>query len=645
MTLRIKITIATIVFMINTIIISVVTGCTMISNTSSSKVSTIAETAVSDVASKIDDWMNKESARVADLANIVAYHKYYSSNRKDAESFLAEYIKTIPEMYALYIGCPDNWCVFSDGWVPDSDYIITDRQWYKDACVSSTPIITDPYIDAGTGELVITIAQRIQVNGETEAVMAADVFLTSINEIIDTMKTDIAGYPSLVSASGMIVTHPNDTYAPSISNDEEKYNYFSDYYNTSDVSLKDYDNVSRNMFSANIPTCNWALYYFMDSAELVKDTQNTLLTYLLIVPIVIVVLSAAIYFIVKKLFAPLTTVSTATARMIQGDLSVQFDYKADDEIGKICRVIEQTNDTLHTYVEDISNCLGQMAKGVFTESTSIQYAGDFAPIGVSLKEIQQTLSDVFTHITEFSNNLSSSASNVTDGANDLAERASSQAQLIEAITDSVTETTDITQQNISKATEAKNASYSAAQSVNDSTEKMQELLKAMDSIIEISENIQNINKTIEDIAFQTNILALNASIEAARAGEAGRGFAVVADEVRNLAAKSAEASNTTTALIEKSAQAIKNGKELADSTAEALNSILVQTKQLDEIINNIDEASAKQYENMLNVSHKTEQIATHITATAANAEESAAAAVEMNGQSHRLQELMNKFSI
>lgn len=77
MTLRLKITIATIVFVINAIIIAVITGCIMINNTASSKINTIAETAVSDVAAKVDDWMDKESARVADLANIISYHDYH----------------------------------------------------------------------------------------------------------------------------------------------------------------------------------------------------------------------------------------------------------------------------------------------------------------------------------------------------------------------------------------------------------------------------------------------------------------------------------------------------------------------------------------------------------------------------------------
>ena len=102
---------------------------------------------------------------------------------------------------------------------------------------------------------------------------------------------------------------------------------------------------------------------------------------------------------------------------------------------------------------------------------------------------------------------------------------------------------------------------------------MAELLSAMEEIRIASEKIQEINKTIEDIAFQTNILVLNASIEAARAEEAGKGFSVVADEVRTLAGKSAEACGRTTALISEAAFAVRNGQQLADDTAETLRKI------------------------------------------------------------------------
>ena len=193
--------------------------------------------------------------------------------------------------------------------------------------------------------------------------------------------------------------------------------------------------------------------------------------------------------------------------------------------------------------------------------------------------------------------------------------------------------------------EANKLSLSSVEAVELSNQKMEEMSMAMKEITEKSNEIGKIIKTIDDIAFQTNILSLNAAIEAARAGAAGKGFAVVADEVGNLAQKSAKAAQNTSDLIEETIDAVSRGAKITQETAESMDLVKSKAEGITNIISKISDASEDEARGIVQLSSGLDQISSVVQSNTATAEQSAAASEELSGQANVLQDLVSKFQL
>ena len=165
------------------------------------------------------------------------------------------------------------------------------------------------------------------------------------------------------------------------------------------------------------------------------------------------------------------------------------------------------------------------------------------------------------------------------------------------------------------------------------------------NIDQSSVQIGTVIKAIEDIAFQTNILALNASVEAARAGSAGKGFSVVADEVRNLAAKSAEAVQNTNTLINRSIHDVKTGTESTHLAVSAVRDIGECVQSIKALMDEIAAASVQQSEMIVLVEHGIKEISSVVQTNTATAEKSAAVSKELSEQARTLNRLLSRFHI
>lgn len=307
--------------------------------------------------------------------------------------------------------------------------------------------------------------------------------------------------------------------------------------------------------------------------------------------------------------------------------------------------LKLATDNITDIVKDINRVLEEIASGNLDVEISADYQGDFAEIKDSLYHIIKSLSQMLGDINEAAEQVSTGSRQVSDGSQALSQGSTEQASSIEELTASITEIAAQTKQNAANANKASELATIAKDNAARGDEQMKEMLDSMEKINESSNNISKIIRVIDDIAFQTNILALNAAVEAARAGQHGKGFAVVAEEVRSLAARSAEAAQETTDLIEGSINRVQAGTKIANETASALNAIVDGIQAAASLIQDIANASNEQASGIAQINKGIEQVSQVIQNNSATAEESAAASEELSGQAELLKQMVGQFKL
>ena len=254
--------------------------------------------------------------------------------------------------------------------------------------------------------------------------------------------------------------------------------------------------------------------------------------------------------------------------------------------------------------------------------------------------ISKSLSTIATDLGSGATQTASAASQVSFSSQSLAEGSSEQAASLEETSSSLEEMSSMTKRNSDSADQANRLAKQARAAADTGAADMQAMNTAMAEIKTSSDDIAKIIKTIDEIAFQTNILALNAAVEAARAGEAGAGFAVVAEEVRNLAQRSAVAARDSAGKIEASIARTANGVQITEKVAHSLHEIVDKARQVDDLITEIANASKEQSQGISQVNNAISQMDTVTQSNAANAEESASAAEELNAQAAIMNDLV-----
>jgi methyl-accepting chemotaxis protein len=375
---------------------------------------------------------------------------------------------------------------------------------------------------------------------------------------------------------------------------------------------------------------------------------STITIVALLMAVVLIIAGIIIYLVSGKISNPIHKITNTAQKIAEGDFDVELSIKSKDEVGRLANAFNLTIAQLinyQEYIDEISDALSTISTGDLTVELHKEYAGQFQKLKVHMQALLVNLNETMSQISQSAGQVNSGAGQIANTAQALSQGATEQASSVEQLSASITQISQQISQNADTARSVYDKAESAGSEIQLSNEQMQDMVKAMEEITLKSSEISKIIKMIDDIAFQTNILALNASIEAARAGEAGKGFAVVADEVGNLAGKSAEAAKNTAVLIEATINAVENASQIADNTAVSLHKSAEMTNESVVLIDKIAQASQEQASAIVQIDQGIEQISSVVQTNAATSEESAAASQELSSQSHILEELVTKFKL
>ena len=576
-------------------------------------------------ANTIQTWLGGRILLVENLAQSLAINP----EPAQAASLLEQKALTSTFM-ADYFG--DNQGAFTirpDSKMPDG-FDPRTRPWYKDAVNSSSASLTEPYIDAVTGQMIISIGSAVKKAGQTLGVAGVDLSLQTITDTINALNFNGLGYAFLISGDGKVLVHPDKTLVTQ---------YLKDIYpqDTPPISSA-FSEIQANgktrivTFTPvkGLGNVNWSIGLSVDK-EKAFAALNTFRTSAVIATVIAVIsIIALLGLLIRLLLQPLHVMTRAMQNIAEGegDLTRRLDVTSNDEFGTLGSAFNDFVERIHTSMREVSSATAQVNE-------------------VALRVVSASNSSMLNSDEQASrtNSVAAAINELGAAAQEIARNAAQASQ---------------------QASDARGLATEGQQVVERSISSMQQLSQMLgtssghiESLNGKTVNIGQILEVITSISQQTNLLALNAAIEAARAGEAGRGFAVVADEVRNLAHRTQESAQQVQAMIEElqvSARASvstmdesqrhsEDSVEIANLAGERLVSVTERIGEIDGMNQSVATATEEQTSVVESINMDITEINTLNQEGIENLQSTLRACTDLEQQAARLKQLVGSFRI
>lgn len=596
-----------------------------------------ANLAANEIKGKLDDFMK--------MAQVSGQDPILSNSKSDSR--VTSRIDSLASTYS-----------FTSGNILDTNGVsrkdktdFSDRDYVQKA-LSGNANISDLTLSKYTQNYGFSVASPVyDKNNAVNGVVYYRMDVDFMSNILDQISISDNSYTYLVDGNGLVIVHPDKSLIG-------KYNITDTKSGLGDISKAilsnesgagEYTKDSNDYLCGYSPiedTNGWTVVVAAPKNDFMGPTKAAMKT-LMIVSIIALVAALLIAGIFSgKIGSAVHRVSQELSYLSVGDLTHEIDpSKRKDEIGHLQNSTRELQQTFRKIINETNTILGGMASYDLRQEDMHPYPGDFNQLSDSVNNIRKILQGLIRQVQSAASSVGIGSSELSSAADALAAGTVTQASSISQLVSSVEEVTERIVSDSENEENVQKRLQELDSLIVTGNNRMDDLNAVVAEVANMSSDIQNIISTIESIAFQINILALNASVEAAHAGESGRGFAVVADEISDLASKTSESSKQTADLINNCIKQIEAAMTCADATSKCLKDIVDNSVQISEAFKTISNDTKIQADKSVHIKSEISNISDVVQTNTATAEETAAATQELSEQAKSLSSLIAKFHV